>query len=121
MKTLILEFTPRLNNGLHDLSVIKFVGKSRRTTFRASLGKFGQKSFIICFPLHLCLKCRFFISTSKCSRSDLYLVLEFGYLNMGWERMVTASVFSTTPLVIRFPYCIPVFITAFPFKAVIRH
>ena len=44
------------NKDLHVLPGRKFVGKSRRTTFRASLGKFGQISFAppnICLLLHL--------------------------------------------------------------------
>jgi len=35
-----LEATPQ--KGLHDVCGSKFVGKSRTTTFRASLGKFGK-------------------------------------------------------------------------------
>jgi len=42
--------------GLHDLCDRKFVGRSRTKSFRASLGKFGQKSFAppkISLLLHL--------------------------------------------------------------------
>jgi len=35
----------RQKKGLHDLCEINFVGKSCTKNFRASLGKFGQKSF----------------------------------------------------------------------------
>jgi len=49
-----LEVTPKKE--LHDLCGRKFVGKIAQKTFRASLGKFGQKSFAvpkICLLLHL--------------------------------------------------------------------
>jgi len=52
---LFLEVTPK--NGLHDFCERKFVGKSRTTTFPASLGKFGQNSSAppkICLLQHLC-------------------------------------------------------------------
>jgi len=49
-----LEVAPK--KGLNNLCGRRFLGKSRTTTFRASLGKFGQKSFAIpkiCLLLHL--------------------------------------------------------------------
>jgi len=52
---LCLELTHK--KGLHDLCGRKFVGKSCRKMFRASLRKFGQKSFAppkICLLLRLC-------------------------------------------------------------------
>jgi len=53
MKT-FLEVTPK--KGLHDLCGRKVGGKIAQKAFRASLGKFGQKSFAlpkICLLLHL--------------------------------------------------------------------
>ena len=54
MKTLFMEIIPK--KGLLDLCGRNFVGRSRTKTFRASLGKFGQKSYAtpkICLFLHL--------------------------------------------------------------------
>jgi len=42
---LFWEVTPK--KSLHDLFGKKFVGKIAQKTFRASLGKFGQKSFAL--------------------------------------------------------------------------
>jgi len=55
-----LEVTPK-RSSVHDLCGRKFVGKSRTTTFWASLGKFGQRSFAppkFCLLLHLWLQVR---------------------------------------------------------------
>jgi len=50
MKAFILDVTPEMV--FIDFSGREFVGKSRTSTFRASLGKFGQKSFA---PQKICL------------------------------------------------------------------
>jgi len=46
--------------GIHDLRGRKFVGKSRRTTFRASLGQFGQKKQKICMAATPMIQVTFF-------------------------------------------------------------
>ena len=60
-KYMKLFFAGCTKKGLHDLCGRKYVGKSRPKTFRASLGKFEQKSFAppkICLLLQLWLQYR---------------------------------------------------------------
>jgi len=70
-----LEVTSK--KSLHDLCGRKFIGKSPTTTFRASLGKFGQKSFAppkICLLLYLCFEVGYWPATpiqqSKVKKSE---------------------------------------------------
>ena len=56
VKTIVSRATPK--KGLYVLCGRKFIGKTRTKTFRASLGKVGQKSFAspkISLLLHLCI------------------------------------------------------------------
>jgi len=69
--------------GLNNLCGRKFLGKSHATTFRASLGKFGQKSFA---PSKFA--CSYTYGCAICRNESYTGILNSGYLLSGACRRV---------------------------------